>query len=319
MAIDQGTTNSKAVLVDADGGWSPVGSAPVGVTSPRPGWVEQDAERIWSSVLEAVADVLPRRPEAGIAGVALSTQRESVRRLAGRHRRAARVRSSAGRTAARRPGARSRRRDRRPRAGARAHRPAGRRDVLRARRCAGCWITCRPGCRSTTSALGTVDAWLIWRLTGGRMHACEAGNASRTLLYDVADLDWSADLLAVFGVPATALPEVRRLRRRLRHDPRTCRTYPTARRSSPCWPTRTPPCSATAAPTPGTAKATYGTGSSVMAPVEKRPPAESPVPDDPRLGDRRLAHLRPGRQHPLLRRHPGLDRRPAHRRQRRAT
>ena len=54
--------------------------------------------------------------------------------------------------------------------------------------------------------LGTVDSWLIWRLTGGVEHVCEAGNASRTLLYDIAELRWSKELLEVFGVPGTALP-----------------------------------------------------------------------------------------------------------------
>ena len=59
-------------------------------------------------------------------------------------------------------------------------------------------------------AVGTIDAWLTWRLTGGRVHACDAGNASRTLLYDVVDLAWSPELCALFEVPRTALPEVRR-------------------------------------------------------------------------------------------------------------
>ena len=61
LAIDQGTTNSKAALIGADGQLVRGGSAPVGISSPRPGWVEQDAERIWSSVLEAVAGLHARR------------------------------------------------------------------------------------------------------------------------------------------------------------------------------------------------------------------------------------------------------------------
>ena len=68
-------------------------------------------------------------------------------------------------------------------------------------------------------AVGTIDAWLIWRLTGGRVHACDAGNASRTLLYDVVDLAWSAELCALFEVPMTALPEVRRSDESLRRGP----------------------------------------------------------------------------------------------------
>ena len=54
--------------------------------------------------------------------------------------------------------------------------------------------------------VGTVDAWLVWRLTGGERHVTEAGNASRTLLYDVVDLAWSPALLELFGVPGTVLP-----------------------------------------------------------------------------------------------------------------
>jgi glycerol kinase len=78
LAIDQGTTNSKAALISADGRLVAHGSAPVGISSPRPGWVEQDAGRIWTSVVEAMAACLAGTPDAEIVGVALSTQRESV-------------------------------------------------------------------------------------------------------------------------------------------------------------------------------------------------------------------------------------------------
>jgi glycerol kinase len=78
LAIDQGTTNSKAALIGADGQLVRGGSAPVGISSPHPGWVEQDAERIWSSVLEAVGACLRGADGAKIIGLALSTQRESV-------------------------------------------------------------------------------------------------------------------------------------------------------------------------------------------------------------------------------------------------
>ena len=78
LAIDQGTTNTKAALIGADGQLVRGGSAPVGISSPRPGWVEQDAERIWTSVLEAVAACLEALTDAEIIGIALSTQRESV-------------------------------------------------------------------------------------------------------------------------------------------------------------------------------------------------------------------------------------------------
>ena len=80
LAIDQGTTNSKAVLVDDNGAVCAIGSAPVGVSHPRPGWVEQDAELLWSSVLTAIDRCLSSMDadEVDLAAVALSTQRESV-------------------------------------------------------------------------------------------------------------------------------------------------------------------------------------------------------------------------------------------------
>jgi glycerol kinase len=125
--------------------------------------------------------------------------------------------------------------------------------------------------------LGTVDAWLVWRLTGGAEHRCEAGNASRTLLYDIANLDWDEDLLSVFGVPAATLPAA------VASDAGFGTT-----RNVPLVPDTTPILAVLAdshaalfghdCTEVGTAKATYGTGSSVMAPIEKRSTAESPVP-----------------------------------------
>ena len=84
LAIDQGTTNSKAVLVSADGGVLATGSAPVGLSTPRPGWAEQDADDLWKSVLRAIASCLAAAEHSELAGrveivgIALSTQRESI-------------------------------------------------------------------------------------------------------------------------------------------------------------------------------------------------------------------------------------------------
>ena len=78
LTIDQGTTNSKTALVSAEGRVLNVGTAAVGVTSPQPGWVEQDALRIWSSVLEAVGSCLRSVDPRHVVGITLSTQRESV-------------------------------------------------------------------------------------------------------------------------------------------------------------------------------------------------------------------------------------------------
>ncbi|HZA03652.1 MAG TPA: FGGY family carbohydrate kinase, partial [Propionibacteriaceae bacterium] len=69
LSIDQGTTNTKAVLVDRSGQVVGSGAAPVGLSSPRPGWVEQDADEVWSSVLAAVATCRAADPDATLAGV----------------------------------------------------------------------------------------------------------------------------------------------------------------------------------------------------------------------------------------------------------
>jgi glycerol kinase len=124
--------------------------------------------------------------------------------------------------------------------------------------------------------LGTVDSWLIWRLTGGADHLCEAGNASRTLLYDIRDLDWNEELRSVFGVPGSALPAA------VASDA----GFGVAT-GVPGVPDGTPIVAVLAdshaalyghgCTTPGTAKATYGTGSSVMAPIEAHWSAESAV------------------------------------------
>ena len=204
LAIDQGTTNSKAALISADGRVVSGGSAPVGISSPRPGQVEQDAHRIWSSTLEAVAACLDKLRAAEIAGIALSTQRESI----------VGWRASSGNPLGPVIGWQDRRTTDwcnqmiddhgrklvHDRSGLRVD-PMFSAPKMR-------WqLDHLPTSVPIDDVrLGTVDSWLIWRLTAGLEHLCEAGNASRTLLYDVAELDWSKDLLDVFGVPPSTLP-----------------------------------------------------------------------------------------------------------------
>ena len=275
LAIDQGTTNSKAVLVTADGRLLSTGSAPVGVSAPRPGWIEQDAELIWASVCEAVAACRRGAPDADVAGIALSTQRESV---VGWHsgtggavgpvigwqdRRTARWCTEAIDDRGRRL----------------VHERTGLRvdPMFSAPKMRWLLDHLPDGTPVDDVRLGTVDSWLIWRLTGGAQHLCEAGNASRTLLYDITVLDWSADLLAVFGVSASALPTA------VPSDAGFGRTA-----GVPHVPDGVPIVAVLAdshaalyghgCTEVGTAKATYGTGSSVMAPVDTLPAAESPVP-----------------------------------------
>src|SRR5690349_13517596 len=276
LAIDQGTTNTKAVLVDERGAVAAVGSAPVGVTSPRPGWVEQDPHRIWSSVLAAVRNCQAALPApARLAGVALSTQRESIltwRASTGepvgpligwQDRRTvdwcAEMIDDAGRQAVRQ------------RTGLQVD-PMFSAPKLR-------WLLDHLPDDVPTEDVraGTVDSWLIWQLTGGDAHACEAGNASRTLLYDITTLGWSPDLLEVFGIPSEVLPAAL---------PSTA-TFGRCAGAAPI--TDGTPIVAVLADSHaalfghgctdvGMTKATYGTGASVITPVPGVPAAGSSVP-----------------------------------------
>lgn len=204
LAIDQGTTNSKAVLVSAEGEIVARGASPVGISHPQPGWVEQDPERVWQSVLEAIGACLASGPSAHIAGIAISNQRESVTIWDGETgeplgpviswqcRRSAPVcaeLNAAGHSARVEaltglpidpmfPGPKMR------------------------------WLLDRaPSGRPLR--LGTIDSWLIHRLSGGKVHACDASNAARSQLLDLKRTEWSDELCALFGVPKAYLPEVR--------------------------------------------------------------------------------------------------------------
>ncbi|OLP54700.1 glycerol kinase [Rhizobium rhizosphaerae] len=204
LAIDQGTTNSKAILVDESGALVARGASPVGIAYPQPGWVEQDPNRIWASVCEAIAACLAAAP-AGIEilAVALSNQRESVtmwdgktgealgpvlswqcrrtapdceRLIAAGHQE--RVQAITGLPLDPMfPGAKLR------------------------------WLSERAPAGSDYR-LGTIDSWLIHRLTGGRNHACDAANAARSQLFDLERQVWSAELASLFGVDLARLPEV---------------------------------------------------------------------------------------------------------------
>ena len=277
LSIDQGTTNSKAVLVGDDGGVLAVGSAPVGVSHPRPGWVEQDPELLWTSVLSAIEQCLARVDPLTIdlAGIALSTQRESV---VAWHRRT-------GEPLAPVIGWQ----DVRTAEWCRTHTGPAEDELVRRRTGLRVdamfsapkisWLLREQaaGLDPADICVGTVDSWLVWRLTGGRQHVTEAGNASRTLLYDVVELAWSPALLDVFEIPAAVLPKV------LPSDGDFGRT-----RSVPGIPDGTPIAAVLAdshaalyghgCTAVGTAKATYGTGTSVMTPTADFVPGFSPVP-----------------------------------------
>ena len=263
LSIDQGTTNTKAIVVDPTGQLVAHGAAPVSISSPQPGWIEQDAEEIWRSVLAAVAAARTSAPGLQPSGVAIANQRESVvawRRSTGEplgpvigwqdRRTAAWCRRLATEDA-----------DAEVRA--RTGLPI---DAMFSAPKLRWLLDQLDGVPTADVCLGTVDAWLVWRLTAGTTYACDAGNASRTLLYDVVDLSWSPRLCDLFGVPLETLPPVQPSNGEFG-----------ATRGFPGLPDGLPILAVMAdshaalfgqgCTEVGTAKATYGTGSSVMAPT----------------------------------------------------
>src|SRR4051812_24235475 len=196
LAIDQGTTGTTCLLVDDELTIHGHGYAELPQHFPRPGWVEHDPEEIWQSVLAAAR-------AAGVEDVdtvAITNQRETTvlwERASGRPVANAIVWQD------RRTAHRCRELDAeliRERTGL-VPDPYFSATKLE-------WLL-REHARDGL-AFGTVDSWLVWKLTGGRVHATDATNASRTMLVSLETLDWDDDLLALFGVDRTLLPEIRR-------------------------------------------------------------------------------------------------------------
>ena len=197
LAIDQGTTNTKAVLVGRDGRPVFVASAAVSVTHPRSDWVEQDPMALWASVEQAVAECVRAAGEQPIAAVGIANQRETVvawDRATGEPvapaivwqcRRSAEIcsrleKSGSGETIRARTG-------------------LGIDPLFSASKMS--WLLENvAGLRERAEAgeicFGTVDSWLIWRLTGGRVHACDASNASRTQLFNLERGMWDSETAA---------------------------------------------------------------------------------------------------------------------------
>jgi glycerol kinase len=210
LAIDQGTTNTKVLLVSPDGMVLARATRKLSLSFPHPTWVEQDAMEIWQSVREAMDECLTAVDTPSLAAIALTNQRESVvvwERESGQPlgpvigwqcRRTVDFCSHL--------------------------RTQGRESFLAERTGLGInplfsaskmnWLLDHvPDCRRRAElgevCLGTMDSWLLWNLTGGQIHACDVTNASRTQLFDIHRLEWSEELLALFDVPKVALPQVR--------------------------------------------------------------------------------------------------------------
>jgi glycerol kinase len=205
LALDQGTTGTTVVAVGEDGEPRGKGYREIAQHYPRPGWVEHDPEEIWQSVLGATGDALKAAGAAApnVRAVGITNQRETLvlwNRRDGRPLHPAIVWQ-----------------DRRTAAECDRLREAG--ESERVRRVTGLvidpyftatklrWaIDNVEGARQ--AAAGTVDSWLVFRLTAGRVHVTDASNASRTMLLDIGSGAWSVEMAELFGVPLDVLPEV---------------------------------------------------------------------------------------------------------------
>ncbi len=212
LAIDQGTTSTRAMLFDAEGEPRAQAQRELQQHYPQPGWVEHDPEEIWQATLETCRAVLAekRLGARDIAAIGITNQRETTvvwERKTGRPIARAIVWQDR-RTA--------------PRCAELAAAHHG--ELVRAR--TGlvidpyfsatkiAWLLDHtPGARQAAErgelAFGTIDCFLLWRLTGGAVHATDATNAARTLLFDIHRQDWDDELLALFRVPRALLPDVR--------------------------------------------------------------------------------------------------------------
>jgi len=274
LAIDQGTTNTKALLLSRAGSIVATAFQPLAVSFPRDGWVEQNARELWLSVVHACDACLSQVAGAELAAIGVSNQRESVvvwDKRSGEPLapcivwQCRRTESICSEIRARGLDAKIRESSGLPIdplfSGSKiawllAHIPDGYKRAERGELCAG-----------------TVDSWLLWNFTGGSVHATDASNASRTQLLNLHSVRWDDDLLNIFNVPEQCLPAVR---------PSSGVFGVTS--AGKCWAAGIPVGSLVgdshaalfghAAFRPGIVKSTYGTGSSVMtlssAPVNSK-------------------------------------------------
>ncbi len=210
LALDQGTTSSRAILFDHSGRVASVAQREFGQIFPRPGWVEHDPREIWASQLAVAREAIQAAGgPAAIRAIGITNQRETTVLWD--------------------------RRTGEPVANAivwQDRRTAGMCDALRDRG-KSAWIQRKTGlvldayfsgtklqwlldnvqgardrAERGELAFGTVDSWLVWNLTGGRVHVTDTSNASRTLLFNLDTHQWDPELLALFGVPESLLPRI---------------------------------------------------------------------------------------------------------------
>jgi len=211
LAFDQGTTSSRAIAFGRDGRILGTAQQEFRQIFPQPGWVEHDAEEIWRTQRDVASQALAKAglSAADVAGVGITNQRETTvlwDRRSGRPVAPAIVWQDR-RTASRCDALRQQ-----------GHEAlfASKTGLLLDAYFSGtklAWLLdnvagARERARRGELAFGTIDAWLVWQLSGGKTHATDVSNASRTLLFNIHTLDWDAELLALLDIPREVLPQV---------------------------------------------------------------------------------------------------------------
>lgn len=212
LALDQGTTSSRSILFDTQGTIISLAQKEFHQQYPKPGWVEHDAHEIWETQLSTMVEAIAKariKPEQ-VAGIGITNQRETTvvwDRATGEPIAPAIVWQ-----------------DRRTAPYCDQLRIEGKAPLLQEK--TGLildayfsatklkWILdntagARTRAEQGELAFGTIDCWLIWRLTQGKVHATDVSNASRTLLFNIHSLQWDPELLHLFNIPLSVLPEVR--------------------------------------------------------------------------------------------------------------
>lgn len=209
LAIDEGTTNAKAIAVAQNGQMIAKGSEPVLLTHPNPGWAEQDPESIWLATLNAMQSCVDGLDIAQLSGIAISNQRESIvmwERSSGKAlspliswqcRRSEAVCDDI----AKRPGAEK----------IKDFTGSVIDPLFPASKIV--WLLqsnseYQRRAEAGELCIGTVDSWLVWKLSGGEQFVTDYSNASRYQLFNIHDLVWDSELLNLYGVPSACLPEV---------------------------------------------------------------------------------------------------------------
>lgn len=274
IALDEGTTNAKAIALDARGRVQAKASRPLTLQTPRAGWVEQDGEQIIAASLAVIADVIAQIGTQPIAALAISSQRETVIgwwRDSGRPLQAAiswQCTRGAPLCAA------LRQRGEAPHIQATTGLPVT--PLFSASKMRWLLDAVPQGERRAQQGelcLGTMDSWLLWHLTQGDAFCCDYSNASRTQLLNLHSGNWDDAMLALFQIPRAALPTVRPSSGLFGYT-RGLRAIPDGIPILAMIGDSHAALYGHALGEAGCVKATYGTGSSIMAPVTAATPGE---------------------------------------------